>query len=397
MQMGPVRRIVVAVAAISTAAAATACGHPTPAKPIQQVIDVSEDACGQGWSDPHTGQQTLYFRNTGSNPTTVDLIDIHTGAISAEVPDIGPNTTRSIRVDVGGGTFAFRCAMEGSSNALITGPTVTIAGPPAASAMPPVTPEDLYGPDKQYVDYVAAGLNRLAADTDALRATVDRGDLTAARTAWLTAHLDYERLGAAYDAFGEYDGKLDGRTDGLAGGTADPQFTGFHRVEYGLWHGESLTTLAGSVDQLTRDVHGLVADFPNIQVPLLDLGLRTHEILENTLQFEMTGKADYGSGTSLATAVANIAGTRELLTVLDPVLRSRYRQLSQVTTWLNRFESQLETQHIGASPGVPASGTWTSVSALSFSDRQRLNGTLSQLLEYLAPIATICKPRKTFQ
>lgn len=397
MHMGPVRRIVVAAAAISTAAAANACGQPTPAEPVQQVIDVSEDACGQGWTDPHTGQQTLYFRNTGSDPTTVDLIDIRTGAISAEVPDIGPNTTRSTRVDVGGGTFAFRCAMEGSSNALITGPTVTIAGPSAASAIPPVTPEDLYGPDRQYVDYVAAGLNRLAADTDALRDTIDRGDLTAARTAWLTAHLDYERLGAAYDAFGEYDGKLDGRADGLPGGTADPAFTGFHRVEYGLWHGESLTTLAGLVDQLARDAHSLVAGFPNIQVPLLDLGLRTHEILENTLQFEMTGKADYGSGTSLATAVANIAGTRELLTVLDPLLHTRYRQLPEVTTWLNRFEALLETQHTGATPGVPASGTWTSVSALSPSDRQRLNGTLSRLLEYLAPIATICKPRKTFQ
>ncbi|WP_067886168.1 EfeM/EfeO family lipoprotein [Nocardia vaccinii] len=396
MRMGPVRRIVVAVAAISTAAA-SACGHPAPAEPVQQIIDVSENACGQGWTDPHTGQQTLYFRNTGSNPTTVDLIDVRTGAISAEVPDIGPNTTRSTRVDVGGGTFAFRCAMEGSGNALITGPTVTIAGPPAASAVPPVTPEDLYGPDKQYVDYVATGLNRLAADTDLLRDTVDRGDLTAARTAWLTAHLDYERLGAAYNAFGEYDGKLDGRSDGLAGGNADPQFTGFHRVEYGLWHGESLTTLAGTAEQLARDAHGLVADFPNIQVPLLDLGLRTHEILENTLQFEMTGDADYGSGTSLATAVANIAGTRELLTVLDPVLRNRYRQLPEVTTWLNRFETLLQAHHTDATPGIPASGTWTSVSALSRSDRQRLNGTLSRLLEYLAPIATICKPRKTFQ
>lgn len=397
MRKGPVRRIVVAVAAISTAAAASACGHAGPAKPVQQIIDVSENACGQGWTDPHTGQQTLYFRNTGSNPTTADLIDVRTGAISAEVPDIGPNTTRSTRVDVGGGTFAFRCAMEGSDNALITGPTVTIAGPPAASAVPPVTPEDLYGPDKQYADYVTGGLNRLAADTDILRDTVDHGDLTAARTAWLTAHLDYERLGAAYDAFGGYDGKLDGRTDGLAGGAADPQFTGFHRVEYGLWHGESLTTLAATADQLAQDVHGLVADFPDIQVPLLDLGLRTHEILENTLQFEMTGDADYGSGTSLATAVANVAGTRELLTVLDPVLRTRYRQLPDVTTWLNRFETMLQTHRANATPGDPASGTWTAVSALSSSDRQRLDGTLSQLLEYLAPIATICKPRKTFQ
>lgn len=395
--MGPARRTIVAVAAIATTATAGACGHAPAHPPAQQIITVSENACGTGWTDPHTGQQTLYFRNTGSNPTTVDLIDVHTGAVSAEVLDIGPNTTRSTRVDVGGGTLAFRCAMEGSDNALITGPTVTLGGPPAPSAIPPVTAEDLYGPDKQYAGYVAAGLNQLATDTDVLRDAVDRGDAATARTAWLTAHLDYERLGAAYDAFGEYDGKIDGRADGLPHGTADPGFTGFHRVEYGLWHGESSATLAGPADQLSRDVHGLVADFPHIQVPILDLGLRTHEILENTLQFEMSGAADYGSGSSLATAAANVTGTRELLTVLNPVLRTRYSQLPQVTTLLDRFDALLETHHADANPDDQAGGSWTPLPALSRSDRQRLNGALGQLLESLAPIAALCAPRKTFQ
>ena len=37
-----------------------------------------------------------------------------------------------------------------------------------------------------------------------------------------------------------------------------------------------------------------------------DIGLRTHEILENTLQFQLTGHDDYGGGTTLATTLANI-------------------------------------------------------------------------------------------
>ena len=40
-----------------------------------------------------------------------------------------------------------------------------------------------------------------------------------------------------------------------------------------------------------------------------DLSLRTHEILENTLQFEFTGETDQGSHTGLATALANVQGT----------------------------------------------------------------------------------------
>src|SRR6266568_2692914 len=130
----PARRTAVIAIALSAAAVlgVSSCGH-APAARSQHVIQVSESACGTGWDDPHAGQQTLYFRNTGSNPTTVDLIDASTGAVYAEVADIGPNTTRGTRVNVGGGTFAVRCALEGSDNALITGPKVTISGPPVAA------------------------------------------------------------------------------------------------------------------------------------------------------------------------------------------------------------------------------------------------------------------------
>ncbi|ATL67940.1 EfeM/EfeO family lipoprotein [Nocardia terpenica] len=383
------RRAVACLVVAGTALGAVSCGRQAAPAAGPPTIEVAENACGTGWHDPHPGEQTLVFRNTGSQPTTADLVDITTGAIYAEVNNLASNTTRSIRVRLGGGRFAVRCAMENSDNAIITGPVVTLAGPPAGPAVLPVTAADLYDPDRRYTDYVTAGLARLATDTDTLRADLTTGDRTAARTAWLTAHLDYGRLGAAYGAFGDFDTKLDGRADGLPGGVADPDFTGFHRVEYGLWHNESAMTLAAAVDRLADNVHALVAAFPAIQVPIEDLGLRTHEILENTLQFELTAATDYGSGTTLATAAANTDGTRELLTVLQPILQSRYPQLPQVGTWLDRFQAQLNSHH--------TAGAWTPVAQLGPADHQRLDGTLGQLLEYLAPIAVICKPRKTFQ
>ncbi|WP_216901893.1 EfeM/EfeO family lipoprotein [Nocardia alni] len=384
------RKVALPVAMVCAMGAA-ACGHSAPGQPhsTRQTIDVAEDACGTGWKNPRPGPQTISFRNTGGNPTTAVLMDAATGSVYAEVDNIASNTTRDTVVNLGGGRFVVRCGMEGSDNPMILGPAVTITGPPGGPAVQPVTAGDLYGPDKQYVEYVSAGLTGLAADTDALRRDVDAGDLDSARTAWLTAHLDYERLGAAYDAFGDYDAKIDGNANGLPAKANDSDFSGFHRVESGLWHGESAAALAPIADRLDDDVHGLVTDFPRIQVPILDLGLRTHEVLENTLQFELTGDDDYGSGSGLATADANVAGTRELLTVLRPVLRSRYPGLPQVDTWLDRFDALVDTHHTAAG--------WTPVTQLSAADREQLNGTLGQLLQYLAPIATICTPRKTFQ
>ncbi len=76
------------------------------------------------------------------------------------------------------------------------------------------------------------------------------GNLATARRDWLTAHLQYETLGDAYGAFGDFDTEIDGRADPT--GVSSPQWTGFFRLEYGLWHGQSLTSLAPVADTLNK-------------------------------------------------------------------------------------------------------------------------------------------------
>jgi iron uptake system component EfeO len=109
--------------------------------------------------------------------------------------------------------------------------------------------------------------------------------------------------------------------------------------------------------------------------------------MENTLQFEFTGKTDYGSGTNLATALANLQGDQEVVSVLRPLLTSRYPQLSQVDDWTNRLQTLLQAQQ-------HPDGSWTPITQLSSMDRERLNATLSELIEQLAPIAAITEPRR---
>ncbi len=108
---------------------------------------------------------------------------------------------------------------------------------------------------KQYQAYVTGALPGLIAQTTALAARRRRGgDLAKARADWLTAHLSYERLGAAYGAFGDADGAINGTADGLPDGVTDDGFTGFHRLEYGLWNGQAAATLVPIAQQLITDV-----------------------------------------------------------------------------------------------------------------------------------------------
>jgi iron uptake system component EfeO len=372
---------VVLAAASGCAAVALAARTNGPA-----VIDVTTGACGGHWHLGAPGYTTFTIDNESTQAAEVYLINPANGAIYAEVDNMGPATHDPMPVDVGSGTYAFRCLLEDVDP--ITGPPERVPGHQrGAVGILPVTYNDLYGPAKQYQSYVTAGLVVLARQTRVLTDDIRAGRLAAARAAWLPAHLTYERLGAAYGTFGNFDTEIDGRATGLIGGVHSPQFTGFYRLEYGLWHGQSTRELTGPANRLLRDVLGLQAAWPSMEIDLLDIGLRTHEILENALQFQLSGIDDYGSGTTLATTAANITGTRELLRILHPLLTVRYTGLPAVYTWLNRLHKLIDAQR-------QPDGRWTPVTKLSTYTRELIDAACSQALQELAPIAVITEPRR---
>ncbi|MEE4543072.1 iron uptake transporter permease EfeU [Streptomyces sp. V4-01] len=351
-----------------------------------QTVAVSETDCGKGFTAPAPGRRTFQMHNTGGKASEVYLIDPATNAVYGEIEGLAPGTTRDLVASVGDGTYAWRCVPTGGK--AVTSAPVRVSGGGATRAVLPLAASELEPPLAAYRSYVDRGLGTLQGQTARLRSDLDRGDLAAARTDWLTAHLTYSSLGAAYGTFADFDSRIDGRADGLPGGVRDPGFTGFHRIEYGLWHGGSAAALRPWADRLARDVTGLRKAFPTQDFDPSDLPLRSHEILENTLQFELTGDTDEGSGSNLATAQANLAGTRELLTVLRPLIDRRApRQLAAIDADAARLGRLLDGAHRGAA--------WTPVGALGATDRARIDGAAGQLLEDLAPIPDLLEIRKS--
>jgi iron uptake system EfeUOB component EfeO/EfeM len=372
-----------AVAAL--AAALAGCSASAGPVPAGGAISVTTGACGGRWHLAAAGWHTFTITNASSQGAEVNLINPANNAIYAEIEAMGPGTSQPMRLKVGSGTYAFQCLLEDTDP--IQGPSVKVAGHVrGAPAVLPVTTNDLIEPAREYHAYVTAGLAVLVSQTKDLAVAIQAGQLGRARAAWLPAHLTYERLGAAYGTFGDFDTAIDTRADGLAGGVNDPHFTGFYRVEYGLWHGQSAAQLRRPATALLHSVLALQAAFPAMEVDFLDIGLRTHEILENALQFQLSGHDDYGSGTTLATTDANVTGTRELLSILHPILADRYPGLPGVYQWLGRLQALIDAQHHGAA--------WTPVSQLPTPTRQQIDAAASQALQELAPIAVITEPRR---
>ena len=381
------RAAAVAALAAALTAGVAACGSSTPAArssgQSSTVIAFNDAQCGPTWHVSSPGWHTFEVENQAENGAEVDLIDPANGAVYDELENTGPGTTTSMSLDVGSGKYAFLCEVQDFDP--VTGPTVTVAGhAKGTAAILPVTYNELYPLAKDDQKETMAGIKVLAKETTTLAADVSGGNLAQAKRDWLTAHLQYETLGVAYSSFGQYDGEIDGRADAV--GVNSPQFTGFYRLEDGLWHGQSASELAPIAKTLNTNVHQLQAWWATQQIEPLDLVLRTHEVLENALEFQLTGHDDYGSGTTLATTLANITATRDLLSLLHPLLVTRYSALPSVYTWLNRLQSLLEKEHL-------PNGQWVSVSALPTATHEEIDSACGQVLQELAPIASIAEPR----
>jgi iron uptake system component EfeO len=350
-------------------------------------IQASVTACGRGWDHPQPGQQELQVKNTDIVGGEIYLTDAKTGNVYAFLEPVAPGTSATMSIDLGSGSYAFKCAMEDQD--VVTGPTITIPGTAKGSspAVAPVSQGDMIVPTKQYEAYVNGRLPQLSTQVAVLRADLVAGNLAKARTDWLTAHQSYERLGAAYDAFGDIDGAINGTANGYADGVKDKDFTGFHRIEYGLWHGQSAAGLVPFGTQLVADVATLRKTFPTTQIDPLDVSIRAHEITENALQFELTGETDYGSHSNLATVSANLDGTTTVVGMLDQILTPRYPELSQMQRQLAQAKTDVAATDVN--------GRWLALDQLSRAQRERINADISELSEQLAPIASICEPRRT--
>lgn len=351
--------------------------------PDGPVLTVSEQGCGEGWSPGPAGPQRIRLSDTGRDPAEVYLIDPVGGAVYGELVRLLPRTSRTMTSTLGAGQYALRCVFtDGQIRTSVThGVTGSTTG--AVPGVPPLPDLQLDGPVNAYRGYVGARLPGLLTDVRTLDADVAAGNLDRARADWLPAHLDYERLGAAYNSFGDFDARIDGTAAGLPLGTADPSWTGFHRIEYGLWHGAADAALRPLTADLIQAVTGLTEDFTSADIDPGGLPLRSHEILENALQFQLSGLSDYGSGTQLATLRANLDGTGAVLTTLAALIAPRDPQLlPAIAVGTAAVRADLDA--------VPANGAGGQPTR---TQRQKLNGDLGALLEQLSTVPGLLQGR----
>jgi high-affinity iron transporter len=250
---------------------------------------------------------------------------------------------------------------------------------PRLSAVPPLQPNELDLPIRQYESYVAQQLGVLTGEVGTLTGAIGSGNPDAARGAWLPAQLTWERVGAAYGSFGDLAGAIDGDPTGLPRGVDDPGWTGLRRLEYGLWHGQPAATLAPIANQLVADVATLRRKLPTLAENPKDMTVRAHEILEDASRDHLSGLTDQGAGTGYPETLADVDGTRVVLGELTPLINQRKPGLVDA---INRDLDALER----VLRGTQHNGVWDDATTAPLAERQRVNAAIGAELETVSPV-----------
>jgi high-affinity iron transporter len=371
--------VVVAVPAL--AAGVTIAALPAAATSASTVT-VTRTDCAPEWSSAQTGTQTITVTNNSGLAGEINL-DNASGAVIGEIETIGPGTSAPLTATLGAGTYTIRCLM--GSRPATASPPVTVSAGGAATVAPvavkPVTLGELTGPNKLYQGYAATQLDALAKAVAAIEADLRRSSLARAKTDWLAAQLDWERVGASYDSFGDLGLAVDGLPDGLPDGVNDKGFTGLHRLEYGLWHGQSATELLPVAETLARNVTTIQDNLPNVNLAgdPTQLPIRAHEIIEDALRDHLSGLDDQGAGDAYPMTYADNQVDRVVLGYLANLIDQREPGLVATA------DSQLATLD-RALLATRDNGQWQSLTAVSLDQRQQVNAAIGALLETLASV-----------
>lgn len=173
----------------------------------------------------------------------------------------------------------------------------------------------------EYQEYVVAQTDELIAKTSVFTDAVRAGRLAAAKAAYAPSREPWERIEPIAGLIGATDGVVDSRVDDFAG-PGDPEFTGWHRLEYILWKKGTTAGGAPFATRLDGDLATLRSGIADLEIPAAAMALGAAELIQEVSEGKITGEEDRYSKTDLWDFAANVEGAEKIIDLLEPALEA---------------------------------------------------------------------------
>lgn len=204
--------------------------------------------------------------------------------------------------------------------ALILAASTFLGAAAIQPAFAEVAPYDLVTPVAEYKIYVTESVQKLVTETRAFTEAVKAGNLDKAKALFAPTRTHYEAIEPIAELFSDLDASIDSRADDHEQAEKDPGFTGFHRIEYGLFEQKSTEGLTPYADKLMADVLELQKRIASLTFPPDKVVGGAAVLMEEVAATKISGEEDRYSHTDLWDFDANFAGSKKIFDLFRPLI-----------------------------------------------------------------------------
>lgn len=194
----------------------------------------------------------------------------------------------------------------------------------AAEPIEADTALDLTSVTDEYRDYAIGEIDLFVTKTEKFAKAVKTGDIELAKTLYAPARMHYERAEPIAEVFGDLDPKIDARE----GDVPETEWSGYHRIEKGLWIDGTTEGYEEYAQQLIDDTKLLRAKVETVDVTPDLLITGAVDLLSEVSTSKVTGEEDRYSHTDLYDFLANVEGAEKIYTLLEEELEKKDEALS---------------------------------------------------------------------
>lgn len=277
-------------------------------------VTISEGKCDPNALTVPAGRTTFKIVNKSDRALEWEILD---GVmVLEERENIVPGFTQTLTAKLNAGKYEITCGLLNNPRGTLT--VTPSAESDAAAARPALVA--FVGPLAEYQVFLATQTSALVKGVQALDDAIKAGDIDKARDLYQKARLPYMQLEPMADRFADLHNAIDPVADYLEKREADAGFTGFHRIEYGLYSVKNLDGLAPVSAKLLADVTALKDRARSLRIPPAQIASGAARLIGTIASTRITAGEDHYSQTDLADFEANLAGVSRMMALMKPVV-----------------------------------------------------------------------------
>jgi FTR1 family protein len=313
------------------------------------------------------------FKVTNGGTGRVSEFEVLSGArILGEKENLVPGLSGSFTINLKPGEYSMACpgGKTAATGVLNVGGTAVAANGANAALLASAT--------QSYRSYVESKSVILVDRTQKFVAAIKSGDVDGAKAQFAGARAPYETIEPVAESFGNLDPEIDARVNDVEKGTP---WTGFHKIEQGLWVKGNTKGLEPIADKLLADVKRLQTKTKGLTYQPEELANGANGLLDEVSASKITGEEDRYSHTDLSDFEANVEGSETAFGLLAPALRKTDPKLaSTIATRFDAVNAELATLKQG--------DAFPSYDTIDKAQRRKLSQLVNALAEPLSQVAS---------